>query len=78
MINTVLNSPLEWSDVLESVYDSKIDSIGLNERVASLATRSIKKDSKLQALNLIVSMCDLTTLEGEDTEEKFHRWQQKQ
>lgn len=71
MINTVLNSHLEWSDVLESVYDSKIDSIGLNERVASLATRSIKKDSKLQALNLIVSMCDLTTLEGEDTEGKI-------
>lgn len=71
MINTVLNSPLEWSDVLESVYDSKIDSIGLNERVTSLATRSIKKDSKLQALNLIVSMCDLTTLEGEDTEGKI-------
>jgi len=71
MINTVLNNPLEWSDVLESVYDSKIDSIGLNERVASLATRSIKKDSKLQALNLIVSMCDLTTLEGEDTEGKI-------
>jgi len=71
MINTVLNSSLEWSDVLESVYDSKIDSIGLNERVASLATRSIKKDSKLQALNLIVSMCDLTTLEGEDTEGKI-------
>lgn len=71
MINTVLNSTLDWSDVLESVYDSKIDSIGLNERVASLATRSIKKDSKLQALNLIVSMCDLTTLEGEDTEGKI-------
>lgn len=71
MKNTVLNSPLEWSDVLESVFDSKIDSIGLNERVASLATRSIKKDSKLQALNLIVSMCDLTTLEGEDTEGKI-------
>ena len=71
MINTVLNNPLEWSDVLESIYDSKIDSIGLNERVASLATRSIKKDSKLQALNLIVSMCDLTTLEGEDTEGKI-------
>ena len=71
MLNTVLSSPLEWSDVLESVYDSKIDSIGLNERVDSLATRSLKKDSKLQALNLIVSMCDLTTLEGEDTEGKI-------
>ena len=56
--------------MLESVYDSKIDSIGLNERVA-LATRSIKKDSKLQALNLIVSMCDLTTLEGEILRKNF-------
>jgi hypothetical protein len=55
MINTVLNSPLEWSDVLESVYDSKIDSIGLNERVASLATRSIKKDSKLHVDNGFVT-----------------------
>ena len=45
--------------------------MGLKERVASLATRSIKKDSKLQALNYIISMCDLTTLEGEDTEGKI-------
>ena len=55
---------LEWVDVLEHVYESRIDAVGLNERVASLATRSIKKDSKLEALNMIVSMCDLTTLEG--------------
>ena len=31
----------------------------------------IKKDSKLEALNMIVSKCDLTTLEGEDTEGKI-------
>lgn len=62
---------LDWTDVLEHIYDSRIDTVGLNERVASLATRSIKNESKLEALNLIVSMCDLTTLEGEDTEGKI-------
>ena len=62
---------IEWSNVLEMVHESRIDSVGLNERVNSLATRSIKKDSKLEALNMIVSMCDLTTLEGEDTEGKI-------
>ena len=55
---------------MELLRDSRIDSVGLNERVDSLATRSIKKESKLEALNMIVSMCDLTTLEGEDTEGK--------
>ena len=62
---------IKWEDILELVFDSRIDSVGLNERVESLATRSIKKESKLDALNMIVSMCDLTTLEGEDTEGKI-------
>ena len=70
VINTT-NPSLQWSDVLEMINDSRIDSVGLNERVNSLSTRSIKKDSKLDALNMIVSMCDLTTLEGEDTEGKI-------
>ena len=59
-----------WEKTLELLKNSRIDSVGLNERVDSLATRSIKKESKLEALNMIVSMCDLTTLEGEDTEGK--------
>ena len=62
---------IKWEDILELVFDSRIDSVGLNERVDSLATRSIKKESKLEALNMIVTMCDLTTLEGEDTEGKI-------
>ena len=37
---------IEWSNVLEMVHESRIDSVGLNERVSSLATRSRKKDSK--------------------------------
>lgn len=44
-----------------------VDDVGVAERVASLSTRSIKKDSKLDALKLIIRMTDLTTLEGQDT-----------
>jgi deoxyribose-phosphate aldolase len=44
-----------------------IDAVALEERAASLAKRSIKRDSKLQALELAVRMMDLTTLEGADT-----------
>jgi deoxyribose-phosphate aldolase len=44
-----------------------VDEVGVNERVGSLATRSIKKDSKMAALLLAVRMMDLTTLEGKDT-----------
>jgi deoxyribose-phosphate aldolase len=44
-----------------------IDSVGIDERVARITARSIKKDTKLQALHLALSMIDLTTLEGKDT-----------
>jgi deoxyribose-phosphate aldolase len=44
-----------------------IDQVGVTERVAGLATRSIKKDAKLAALDLAIQMVDLTTLEGADT-----------
>jgi deoxyribose-phosphate aldolase len=45
----------------------RVDAVGIEERVAKYATRSIKKDSKLFGLRLAVSMVDLTTLEGKDT-----------
>ena len=44
-----------------------VDQVGAEARAASLATRSIKKDAKLAALELAVRMVDLTTLEGADT-----------
>lgn len=44
-----------------------VDQVGLERRSAALATRSIKKESKLQALDTAISMIDLTTLEGSDT-----------
>src|SRR6195256_6595553 len=44
-----------------------VDAVAVEERAASLAKRSIKKESKLFALGLAVRMMDLTTLEGSDT-----------
>jgi deoxyribose-phosphate aldolase len=44
-----------------------VDEVGAVQRAAGLATRSIKKDAKLQALDMAVRMVDLTTLEGADT-----------
>src|SRR5438034_974422 len=44
-----------------------IDAVALEERAASLAKRSIKREAKVFALELAVRMMDLTTLEGQDT-----------
>ncbi|WP_432705560.1 deoxyribose-phosphate aldolase [Actinoallomurus iriomotensis] len=44
-----------------------VDQVGAEERAARLATRSIKKSAKAEAIDLAVSMVDLTTLEGADT-----------
>jgi deoxyribose-phosphate aldolase len=44
-----------------------VDAVALEARAAELAKRSIKKDAKLIALDLVVRMIDLTTLEGADT-----------
>ena len=44
-----------------------IDQVGAEERVSRLFSRSIKRESKVQALKMILSMIDLTTLEGKDS-----------
>jgi deoxyribose-phosphate aldolase len=44
-----------------------IDQVAVEDRAATLAKRSIKRDSKVFALELAVRMTDLTTLEGADT-----------
>jgi len=44
-----------------------VDAVGLEGRAASLATRSIKRESKRRALDLTIRCMDLTTLEGTDT-----------
>lgn len=44
-----------------------VDQVGLERRSAALATRSIKAGAKMHAIDLAISMIDLTTLEGADT-----------
>jgi deoxyribose-phosphate aldolase len=56
-----------------SLSETKVDQIGVQERVARLQSRSIKKDSKVKALNLALSMIDLTTLEGRDSPNKVRQ-----
>ncbi len=50
-----------------------IDQVGIEERVARFTTRSIKKESKMQGMKMVLSMIDLTTLEGKDTEGKVQQ-----
>lgn len=47
-----------------------VDQVGLEQRAAGLGTRSIKGSSKMRAIDTAISMVDLTTLEGADTEGK--------
>jgi len=49
------------------INDQPIDQVGAEERALSFTKRSIKKQSKLDALYTIIQMMDLTTLEGADT-----------
>ena len=47
-----------------------VDQVGADSRAAMLATRSIKTTSKAWAIDMAISMVDLTTLEGADTQGK--------
>ena len=44
-----------------------VDQVGAEARAATLASRSIKTTAKQWALDMAISMIDLTTLEGQDT-----------
>ncbi|NNF15833.1 MAG: deoxyribose-phosphate aldolase [Gammaproteobacteria bacterium] len=46
---------------------SRVDQVGVEERAARFCARSIKNESKQEALMMVLSMIDLTTLEGQDT-----------
>lgn len=61
-INSAINS-------LET-FNLNVDATGIKERASAIASRSVKKSSKLEAIKLAVSMIDLTTLEGKDSEGK--------
>ncbi|WP_323793277.1 deoxyribose-phosphate aldolase [Nocardioides sp.] len=67
--------PTDFSDVTRSEASLTrflhglpgVDQVGADARAASLSTRSIKTTAKAQALDLAITMVDLTTLEGQDT-----------
>jgi len=56
---------------------ARVDEVGVAERAARFRTRSIKTASKVEALKLVLSMIDLTTLEGQDTPGKVRQLCQK-
>jgi deoxyribose-phosphate aldolase len=50
-----------------------VDKVGIEERAARFKTRSIKANAKDQALRMVLSMIDLTTLEGKDSAGKVRQ-----
>ena len=62
-------------DALELAHG--VDAVAAEERAASLAKRSLKKEAKVWGLKLAISMIDLTTLEGKDTPGKVRALCQK-
>jgi len=65
----------DWADVAASESCLRrflhglpgVDQVGAEQRAAGLGTRSIKTSAKAFAIDLAISMVDLTTLEGQDT-----------
>ncbi|MDT8341653.1 MAG: deoxyribose-phosphate aldolase [Longimicrobiales bacterium] len=52
---------------------TRVDEVGVTERAARFQARSVKKASKVAALRTVLSMIDLTTLEGQDTPGKVRQ-----
>lgn len=51
----------------EYIQSPSVDKVGVEERVARFQSRSIKSNSKMQGLRMVLNMIDLTTLEGKDS-----------
>ncbi len=66
-MTTAVLLPLDLSRV------PRVDAVGVEERAAALAKRSIKKSAKLAGIRLAISMIDLTTLEGKDSAGKVEQ-----
>jgi deoxyribose-phosphate aldolase len=61
------------SDRDRDFLDRPVDQVGVEERAARFTRRSIKRESKIAGLQMVVGMMDLTTLEGKDSPGKV--WQ---
>ncbi|MCX6157133.1 MAG: deoxyribose-phosphate aldolase [Ignavibacteriota bacterium] len=58
-------------------FDTKIDETYTKERASILTNRTIKGENKINAIKIAISMIDLTTLEGKDSEGKVFAMCQK-
>ena len=55
----------------QTIFNSPtVDQVGIVERTQRFTTRSVKSSAKMAGLRMVLSMIDLTTLEGMDTEGK--------
>jgi deoxyribose-phosphate aldolase len=52
---------------MEYRIENRVDKVAVEARAARFTTRSIKRETKLEGLKRVLSMIDLTTLEGRDT-----------
>lgn len=52
---------------------TKVDKLGIEDRVSRITKRSLKGEAKVQGLKMILSMIDLTTLEGMDTNKRVEQ-----
>ncbi|MBV6460350.1 MAG: Deoxyribose-phosphate aldolase [Flavobacteriales bacterium] len=55
------------TNTLFPLSSPRVDLVGVEERCAKFTSRSIKTEAKMQGLKMVLSMIDLTTLEGADT-----------
>lgn len=63
----------QHSKFFQIPHSPTIDKVGVEERVSRFQSRSIKGPSKMQGLSMVLSMIDLTTLEGKDTPNKVRQ-----
>ena len=59
--------------MIKEFNNIKVDKVGIEDRINRITKRSLKRESKLKGLEMILSMIDLTTLEGMDTVKKVEQ-----
>lgn len=59
--------------MIKEFNNTKVDKVGIEDRINRITKRSLKSESKLKGLEMILSMIDLTTLEGMDTVKKVEQ-----
>jgi deoxyribose-phosphate aldolase len=58
---------------MKFTINNKVDKVGIEDRIARITKRSLKSESKFAGLKMVLSMIDLTTLEGMDTDKKVQQ-----